>query len=170
MKTFLFAMTLIACSLSAPAYAQITIEPDPDAGSMSVYVPPNPEGVDMCRDFIEHRIGARGQVTLSGRTPENMSFVLKGKVVGRMTYSNDGSERALCQIVGGKAVSGAIAMALPAGETCSAEKAEHKKLYDQYDELFCERVEAGSDCAALEAQIDEATAKLRRCLGRNGDR
>lgn len=64
----------------------------------TVLVPANPGGVDVCRDFIEYHLHIRG-VQLNGSTPESMQFTYKGKVVGNMTYADDGSEAATCTVL-----------------------------------------------------------------------
>lgn len=63
----------------------------------SVRVPVNPGGVDVCRNFIAyHKKINELEITLNGRTPENMKFMHNGKVVGTMIYNDDGSEAAIC--------------------------------------------------------------------------
>ncbi len=89
------SLLLTVLALAGGARAAITIEPDPNADATTVYVPLNPEGVDMCRYFIEARLGARGEVMLD---PKSTNFLLHGKVVGRMISKNDGSESALCEV------------------------------------------------------------------------
>ncbi len=66
----------------------------------SVRVPANPGGVDVCRDYIAyHKKIDSLEITLNGRTPENMRFMHNGKVVGTMIYNDDGSEAAVCTVL-----------------------------------------------------------------------
>lgn len=66
----------------------------------SVLVPSNPGGVDVCRNFIAyHKKINELDITLNGRTPENMRFIYQGEVVGTMIYNNDGSEAAICTVL-----------------------------------------------------------------------
>lgn len=66
----------------------------------SVLVPANPGGVDVCRDYIAYHKKINSlDITLGGRTPEDMTFLYKGKIVGKMKYDDDGSEAALCTVL-----------------------------------------------------------------------
>lgn len=66
----------------------------------SVLVPANPGGVDVCRNFIAYHLKIDElDITLGGRTPENMTFLFNGRKVGTMIYNDDGSEAALCTVL-----------------------------------------------------------------------
>lgn len=93
----ILAFTLLTSTTFAET--SITFEPDPTAGSKSVLVPLNPQGVNVCRDFIEYHIGARQKVTLSGRTAANMGFRLDGKLVGEMKATGEFTQTATCKVL-----------------------------------------------------------------------